>query len=88
VGNAPARPVRALAKKTDIEKAPLDVNDVVREALALVQRELTSHLVSLRMELAAALPSTLGVRAQLQQVIINLTALRRCYLLMIGRVNR
>jgi PAS domain S-box-containing protein len=66
------RRVRALAKKTDIEKTPLDVNDVVREALALVQRELTSHRVSLRMELASALPSVLGDRVQLQQVTINL----------------
>jgi PAS domain S-box-containing protein len=66
------RRVRALAKKADIEKVPLDVNDVVREALALVQRELTSQRVSLRMELASALSSILCDRVQLQQVIINL----------------
>src|SRR6267142_3525257 len=66
------RRVRALANKTDIEKVSLDVNDVVREAIALVQRELTSHRVSLRMELAPALPMILGDRVQLQQVIINL----------------
>src|SRR5205823_9995914 len=63
---------RALANKTDIEKMPLDVNDVVREVFALVQRELSSHGVSLRMELAATLPMILGDRVQLQQVIINL----------------
>jgi len=39
------RRVRALAKKTEIEPVPLDVNDVVREVVALVQRELTSHQV-------------------------------------------
>src|SRR2546429_3655375 len=50
------RRVRALANKTDTEKAPLDVNDVVRDVIALVQRELTSHQVSLRMELAPAPP--------------------------------
>jgi signal transduction histidine kinase len=66
------RRVRALAKKTEIEKAPLDVNDVVREVIALVQRELFSQKVSLRMELAPALPVILGDRIQLQQVIINL----------------
>src|SRR3984893_4656279 len=66
------RRVRALANKTDIEKVPLDVNDVVSEVIALVQRELTSHQVSLRMELASALPMILGDRVQLQQVIINL----------------
>jgi C4-dicarboxylate-specific signal transduction histidine kinase len=64
--------VRALAKKTSIEKSPLDLNDVVREAMALVQRELTSHGVSLRMELASDLPPIFGDRIQLQQVMINL----------------
>jgi PAS domain S-box-containing protein len=66
------RRVRALANKTDIEKVPLDVNDVISEVIALVQRELISHRVSLRMELAPALPMILGDRVQLQQVIINL----------------
>src|SRR5258707_11662835 len=45
------RRVRALANKTSLEKVPLDVNDVVRESIALVQRELISHEVSLRTEL-------------------------------------
>ena len=70
--NEVIRRVRALAKKTEIEKVPLDVNDVVREVVALVQRELTSHRVLLRMELAPALPLILGDRVQLQQVMINL----------------
>jgi len=66
------RRVRALAKKTDIEKVPLDVNDVVKEVTALVERELVSHQVSLQMELAHTLSMILGDRVQLQQVIINL----------------
>jgi PAS domain S-box-containing protein len=66
------RRVRALANKVNIEKVPLDINDVVSEAIALVQRELFSHGVSLRTELAPALPMILGDRVQLQQVIINL----------------
>jgi len=66
------RRVRALANKTDIQKVPLDVNDVVRDVIALVQGELSSHLVSLRTELAPALPMIIGDRVQLQQVIINL----------------
>src|SRR5712672_4461870 len=66
------RRVRALANKSDIEKMPLDVNDVVRDVIALTQRELSSHGVSLRTELAATLPMILGDRVQLQQVMINL----------------
>jgi PAS domain S-box-containing protein len=66
------RRVRALAHKTDIEKVPLDVNNVVTEAIVLVQRELGTHGVSLRTEFAPALPTILGDRVQLQQVIINL----------------
>jgi PAS domain S-box-containing protein len=66
------RRVRALANKTDIEKVPLDLNDVVKEVIALVQREVDSHQVSLRIEFAPALPMILGDRVQLQQVIINL----------------
>jgi C4-dicarboxylate-specific signal transduction histidine kinase len=64
------RRVRALANKTDIEKVPLDINDVVEEIIALVQREMDSHQVSLRMEIAPALPMVLADRVQLQQVIM------------------
>jgi C4-dicarboxylate-specific signal transduction histidine kinase len=66
------RRVRTLAKKTSLEKVPLEVNDVVREAILLMRRELISHQVSLRMNMAAGLSMILGDRIQLQQVIINL----------------
>jgi PAS domain S-box-containing protein len=66
------RRVRALASKTDIEKVPLDINDAVKEVIALVEHEMDGHRVSLRIELAPALPMILGDRVQLQQVIINL----------------
>jgi signal transduction histidine kinase len=66
------RHVRALANKTDVEKAPLDFNQVVKDAIVLVQRELASHRISLRAELAPAVQEVFGDRIQLQQVIINL----------------
>jgi PAS domain S-box-containing protein len=64
--------IRALANKNSLEKVPLDVNDVVRETIPLVRRELIRHQVLLRMELASAPVIILGDRVQLQQVIINL----------------
>jgi PAS domain S-box-containing protein len=66
------RRIRALANKTNVEKVALDVNDLVKEAIALVQREIAGEQVSLRMELAPALSPTSGDRVQLQQVMINL----------------
>jgi PAS domain S-box-containing protein len=66
------RRVRALANKTEIEKVALDVNDLVREVVALVQLELINHGVSLQTELAPTPPRVLADRVQLQQVIINL----------------
>jgi PAS domain S-box-containing protein len=66
------RRVRALANKADVEKVSLDINTVVGEVIGLVQRELDSHRVSLRTDLAPALPVILADRVQLQQVIINL----------------
>lgn len=66
------RRVRALAQKTDIERVPLDINDVANDVMALVQRELSSHEVSPRLELTLNLPLILGDRVQLQQVMINL----------------
>jgi len=66
------RRVRALARKTSIERVALDLNEVVREVMALVQGELINNAVSLRLELAPAPSRILGDRVQLQQVIINL----------------
>src|SRR5579862_1580043 len=64
--------IRALAKRSEPKMVSLDINDVIREAILLVQREVLSHGVSLRTELAPALPPVLGDRVQLQQVVINL----------------
>ncbi len=64
--------LRALAKKSDPQMAPIDINDVINDVVALVQREVMSHRVRLRLDLGAGLPTTHGDRVQLQQVIINL----------------
>ena len=64
--------VRALVNKTIDQKAPLGINEVVNEVITLLQHELVSHRMSLRMELAPALGLVLGDRIQLQQVVLNL----------------
>ena len=64
--------IRDLARYSDPEKSPLDINETIRETIPLLQRELLRQRVSLRLELASTLPKVLGDRVQLQQVIINL----------------
>jgi C4-dicarboxylate-specific signal transduction histidine kinase len=64
--------IRALARRSGPEQQPVDLNEVAAESAALVQRELASHCVTLRLSLTPALPPVLGDRVQLQQVIINL----------------
>ncbi|WP_429031356.1 PAS domain-containing sensor histidine kinase [Bradyrhizobium sp. I1.14.4] len=64
--------VRALVNKTTGQKAPLDINEVINEVISLVQHQLQSHLVSLQLDLAPALPPVVADRVQLQQVILNL----------------
>jgi C4-dicarboxylate-specific signal transduction histidine kinase len=65
------RRLRALTKKSDPQKTPLDINDVVNDVVTLVQREVATQRVRLRLDLDATLTPVFGDRVQLQQVIIN-----------------
>src|SRR5437660_10233203 len=64
--------IRQLMSKTEPQRAPLDVNDVIRDVLPLVRSEMLSHRVSLQVDLAPVFLPVLGDRVQLQQVLINL----------------
>jgi PAS domain S-box-containing protein len=66
------RRVRALAKNAEPQKGPLDINSIIDEVRALVERALATRQVRWRTELVSALPVVLADRVQLQQVIINL----------------
>jgi NO-binding membrane sensor protein with MHYT domain/nitrogen-specific signal transduction histidine kinase len=66
------RRIRTLAKKTDMKMAPLNLNDLLSEAVTFAQHELLSSRVALRTEYASALPVVLVDKVQLQQVILNL----------------
>jgi C4-dicarboxylate-specific signal transduction histidine kinase len=64
--------IRALIKKAPAHKAPLDINETILETIALARSEMERHGILLQTELANGLPSILGDRVQLQQVILNL----------------
>jgi len=57
------RRIRGLAKKSDIEKVPLDLNDVVRETIGLMQRDGIQPPGVVARELAPALRTILGDRS-------------------------
>jgi PAS domain S-box-containing protein len=64
--------VRALLKKSDVARMPLDLGQLIRDVLALVPREVARHRIVLQTSLANDLPPVLGDRIQLQQVVLNL----------------
>src|SRR5271157_2640457 len=64
--------MRALFQKARTVKERLDINEAIEEVVILAQSELRRNKVSLRTELAAALPPVGGDRVQLQQVVLNL----------------
>ena len=64
--------MRALFKKAPAAKEPLDINLIIQEVLTLTHGELQKNRVSLRTEFTAGLPTVLGDKIQLQQVILNL----------------
>jgi C4-dicarboxylate-specific signal transduction histidine kinase len=64
--------IRALVKKKPTQIDLLNINEVVRETIALTREELLKKGVLLQTDLVGNLPSIRGDRVQLQQVIMNL----------------
>jgi PAS domain S-box-containing protein len=64
--------LRTLLKKGEASFQPLDFNGITTEVLALARSELIDRHVTVRTQLAPGLPSVLGDRVQLQQVMLNL----------------
>jgi C4-dicarboxylate-specific signal transduction histidine kinase len=64
--------IRALATKKAAEKERLDMNEAIREVMALAGDELRKNRVAVRTEFAPDLSPVLGDRVQLQQVVLNL----------------
>jgi PAS domain S-box-containing protein len=64
--------IRALTKRTAPLKEELDLNNTVREVLALVGDQAKRSSVRIRTQFASDLAPVSGDRVQLQQVILNL----------------
>ena len=64
--------LRSLFEKKSTATEPVDLNEAAREVIALTLSELQRKQVVLKSEFADDLPSAMGDRVQLQQVILNL----------------
>jgi signal transduction histidine kinase len=64
--------VRAIFKNSVREKRPLDVNEIIQEALAFEQDDLRNHKILVHLAPTVQLPVVHGDRVQLQQVLLNL----------------
>jgi PAS domain S-box-containing protein len=64
--------MRALFKKAPAAKGPVDLNELIQEVLTLAQTELQKNRISLRTQFANDLPTVIGDKIQLQQVVLNL----------------
>jgi C4-dicarboxylate-specific signal transduction histidine kinase len=64
--------VRAFAKKADVERGPIDLNTMLREAVQLVRHDTIRRRVEIRFALTHESLVVFGDRVQLQQVALNL----------------
>jgi len=64
--------VRATCKNNAREKRPVDVNEIIQEALAFEQDDLRKHRILVQTSPTVQLPAVPGDRVQLQQVLLNL----------------
>jgi signal transduction histidine kinase len=63
---------RSLFKKGELQRDPVNVNEVIREMTELLRSEAGRYSLSIHTELAADLPNIRADRVQLQQVFMNL----------------
>lgn len=66
------RRVRSLFKRAAAERLPLDIGDVVRDVLRLLEADAAKRKVAVTVTLEPDLPQVLGDRVQLQQLVLNL----------------
>jgi len=66
------RGLRALVRRRDEQREPLDLNRLIRDVIKLVEFEVRQAGYRLVLELAEPLPATMGDAVQIQQVVLNL----------------
>ena len=64
--------IRANFRKDERVRAPFDVDNLIEEAIALLQDDLKSHRILVKVERSAQPPRVMGDRIQVQQVLLNL----------------
>jgi PAS domain S-box-containing protein len=64
--------MRSLFKKETLQRELVDVNQVIREMVVLLNSDAARYSISMRTELSENLPGIMGDRVQLQQVLMNL----------------
>ncbi|RRQ22347.1 sensor histidine kinase [Thiohalobacter thiocyanaticus] len=66
------RRIRRFARKTEMESRPVQLNDVVSEAVALIKPRAEQAGVAPALILSPALPEVMADPVQIQQVVVNL----------------
>jgi len=64
--------VRSLYQKGSPQRDVVDVNELIREMIVVLQNEANRRSITMRTDLVEELPSAMGDRVQLQQALMNL----------------
>ncbi len=64
--------IRGMAAKHQPERTALDINEVVQESMLFLRHEIESRNIRIATAFTKGLPSAIGDRIQLQQVVVNL----------------
>jgi two-component system sensor kinase FixL len=66
------RRLRAMLKKEESDRSPVDINQLISEVMQLYRSDLINRGVTVLLLLEKELPVAIGDRVQLQQVLLNL----------------
>jgi signal transduction histidine kinase len=64
--------VRSLYRKDSSDEETVDINELIREMVVMLQNEANRHSITMRTDLANEIPKVMADRVQLQQALMNL----------------